>query len=216
MEHRKRAILIFSKSPESGKVKTRLRPFLTDEQCLSLHIALLRDTINKCSAVPADLFLYLTAHTPLTFITDLPVKIQEGADLGERMRNAFSENLANYKKVLITGIDSPGYPISAFEEAFLALDHYDLVLGPCDDGGYYLIGLRKMIPQIFENVPWGTSEVLKTTLALSPRTMTTLLPLSYDIDLPADLDRLRQDVQNNKDPNLQHSRKFLRDLRAES
>src|SRR5262249_42716792 len=142
MEHKKRAILIFSKSPEARKVKTRLRPFLTDEQCLLLHIALLQDTIDKCSAVDADVFLYLTAHTPLPFTTDLPVKIQEGPDLGERMRNAFSENLANYEKVIITGIDSPGYSVNIFEEAFAALDHYDLVLGPCDDGGYYLIGLR--------------------------------------------------------------------------
>ena len=208
-----RAILIFSKSPELGVVKTRLQPFLTPEESLEFHIALLKDSIQKALQVDADPILYLTSDRELPFSPGIQVREQKGSDLGERMRNAFSETLQLYGRVLIIGIDSPTFPISAFEEAFQRLDNHDIVLGPSEDGGYYLIALAKNIPEIFAGVPWGTAEVLQITLRLLAEKKISLLERSYDIDQPDDLLHLQKDLKQNESPYLSNTREWFRRLR---
>ena len=208
-----RAILIFSKSPEPGLVKTRLQPFLTPEQSLQLHLALLKDSVQKALQVDADPILYLTSDRDLPFSPGIQVRKQNGSDLGERMLNAFSESLQSYGRVLIIGIDSPTFPISAFLETFQRLDNHDVVLGPSEDGGYYLIALTKTIPEIFTGVPWGTSEVLNTTLRLLGGKKISLLERCYDIDQPDDLTRLEQDIKQNNAPYLSNIREWFQEFR---
>ncbi len=203
------AILIFSKSAESGNVKTRMRPFLTDEQCLSLHLALLRDTIAKTRMLDADLFLYLAGTAPLPFDPAIPVRIQTGRDLGERMQTAFFEILKTHSRVVITGTDSPAFPPDLFQQAFDALEKNDLVLGPAEDGGYYMIGLRKLIPEIFSEIEWGSSAVLEQTLAKLGNRKLLLLEKQYDVDEPEDLVLLQRDAASGDAMYLHHTREWL-------
>lgn len=205
----KDAILIFSKSAEFGNVKTRMRPFLTDEQCLSLHLALLRDTIAKAGLQDANLFLYLAGTASLPFDPGIPVRMQKGRDLGERMQTAFFEILKTHSRVVITGTDSPAFPPDLFQQALDALEKNDLVLGPAEDGGYYLIGLRKLIPEIFSGIEWGSSAVLEQTLAKLGNHKLLLLEKQYDVDEPEDLILLQRDVASGDAPYLHHTREWL-------
>ena len=193
---RSRALLVFSKSAERGNVKTRLRPVLTEEQCLALHLALLKDTIERVMQIEARHYLYLSSDVPLPFASAIPLRLQSGSDLGQRMENAFRETLAEHQSVLIVGTDSPALHPSVFNDAFAALDSSDLVLGPTEDGGYYLIAARSVIPEAFHDIPWGTPEVLSQTLKATGSRKVTLLPAHYDVDQPADLQRLMEDRQN--------------------
>jgi rSAM/selenodomain-associated transferase 1 len=146
--------------------------------------------------IEADHYLYLSGLAPLPFESPIPVRHQLGADLGQRMENAFRETLAQHQSVLIVGTDSPALHPSVFNDAFAALNSSDLVLGPTDDGGYYLIAVRSIISEAFHNIAWGTSEVLSQTLSAVRSRRITLLPPHYDVDHPDDLKRLARDAQN--------------------
>jgi uncharacterized protein len=204
-----RAILIFSKSPEPGRVKTRLQPFLDEEKSLQLHIALLKDSIQKTLQADADPILYLTHSSDLPFVPGIQVRVQKGDDLGERLLNALQETLRLYAKVIVIGTDSPAFPLSAFNEAFQRLDHHDVVIGPSEDGGYYLIAFASLIPEIFRGVPWGTPEVLNATLRLLGKRKVSLLERCFDIDLPADLERMKQELKQNDAPYLSYTREWF-------
>lgn len=188
-----RAILIFSKSPEAGNVKTRLKSILGEENCLRLHIAMLKDTLQCCSEVKAAVILYLTKPVGLNFPCVVPTRVQVEGDLGFRMQQAFAETLESFQSVIIVGTDAPGLTPDILRQAFDALGRHEFVLGPSSDGGYYLIGLNRMIPGIFEDIPWSTPEVLRLTLS---RKTACLLPELYDIDVPEDLGRLRNELDS--------------------
>ena len=187
-----RAILVFSKTAELGKVKTRLRSALTEEECLRLHQSMLQDTLGCCSHVAAQTILYLTtpSHPPFA----VPVRYQTQGDLGARMKNAFQENLDLFERVVIVGTDAPALTPAILEEAFQSLEAHNLVLGPTEDGGYYLIGLKQIVSEIFENIPWSTPSVLPFTLERMGARPVHLLPRLYDIDLPENLKRLERDL----------------------
>ncbi len=205
----KDAILVFSKSAETGNVKTRMRPLLSDQQCLSLHLALLQDTITKIRKLVADPYLFLAGSTPLPFDPGIPICRQRGGDLGERMQTAFSEVLMTYNRVVITGTDSPAFPPHLFQQAFDGLETHDLVVGPAEDGGYYLIGLRKVLPEVFTGIDWGSSAVLQQTLVKLGHRTALLLEKQYDVDEPEDLIRLQQDAASSNAPYLHHTREWL-------
>lgn len=189
-----RAILVFSRAAEHGSVKTRLRPAIGDDGCLALHLAMLQDTLDCCAASGTPVALYVAGDAGLPFTVPVPVRRQSEGDLGLRMQRAFEENLATFEKVVIVGTDAPGLTPSIIEEAFEAMERKDLVLGPSKDGGYYLIGLRRMIPEIFANIPWSGPEVLKRTLAHAPADAAHLLPALFDVDVPGDLERLEREI----------------------
>jgi rSAM/selenodomain-associated transferase 1 len=174
-----------------------LRPTLSEEQCLELHLAFLKDTLQCIRQVDAQSYLYLSDEIGLPFSAGIPVRMQTGSDLGQRMENAFREVLRDHDSAVIVGTDSPTLTPSTITAAFQELDSADLVLGPTDDGGYYLIAAKVVIPQAFREIAWGTAGVLaKTIAALEPYGYkVTLLETSYDIDLPADLERLAGEQQ---------------------
>jgi uncharacterized protein len=208
LRRQSQAILIFSKFPRLGHVKTRLKPFLTDQQCLDLHVALLKDSIQKALQTTGDPILYLTENLDLPFSAGIQIRQQSGEDLGERMSNAFRESLNLYDQVLIIGIDSPTFPLSFFQEAFRRLENHDIVLGPSEDGGYYLIALSKPIPEIFQNIPWSTEKVFTMTLERLATRKVSLLERCFDVDQPADLQRLRNELKDV--PYLSNTREWFR------
>jgi rSAM/selenodomain-associated transferase 1 len=202
-------IVIFSKSADAGTVKTRMRPLLDEERCLSLHLSLLQDTLLKLRDFAP--VLYLSGSGNLPFDPGVPVRNQSGADLGERMMRAFQIELQEHSKVMIIGIDSPTLSRDQIRIALAALDHHDVVLGPSEDGGYYLLGLRAMVPDLFVDVPWGTSMVLTRTLEKISDLAYCLLEPCFDVDVPADLARLESELVALGHSDLEHVRKWMSD-----
>jgi rSAM/selenodomain-associated transferase 1 len=118
---------------------------------------------------------------------------QRGADLGARMENAFRKCFAmGYREVMVIGTDTPWMGVERVRRAFVELRTNDVVIGPAEDGGYYLLGLRKMEPEIFRRIPWSTERVLELTLKVIEREKLKdkLLRRDFDLDRPEDLKRV--------------------------
>ena len=191
-----RALLLFSRLPRLGRVKTRLTPRFTAQEALALHRALLADSIDllrRCGeATGASCWLYLSEAGDLegdlsTHLGPTRVRIQQGADLGERLLQAFRECLeGGHAKVVVLGSDSPHLPGSYVARAFEELDRGEIVVGPARDGGYYLVGASRTFPSLFAGMPWGTSQVYRETVRRGRREGITItsLPAWDDVDLP--------------------------------
>ena len=188
------ALILFARDPVLGKVKTRLSPFLKDKEILELYICFLKDSIDKIRQVNgADLFLGIASFDKSGFFrgvqgADIQLFSQQGESLGDRMLQAFQDRFSEgYKRVVIIGSDSPSLPLSYIRQAV----HFDkdLVLGPSTDGGYYLIGMREKVVDVFNGVDWGTDLVLLETchLLLEKGVSLELLPVWYDVDNSRDL-----------------------------
>ena len=195
-------ILIFAKAPEPGYVKTRLIPALGAEGAALLYTRLLQQTIE--SVMAADLSsvqLWCAPDSTHAFFQqlasqyDLRLCDQSGADLGERMRRAADWALKESAAVLLIGADCPLLSGAHLAQALQWLmDGEDAVLGPAEDGGYVLLGLRQSSAVLFEDMPWGGEQVLEITrgrLAGSGWCWQELEPL-WDIDRPVDFERWQQ------------------------
>ena len=196
------AVVLFARDPVLGKVKTRLSPFLDDETILQLYTCFLHDSLDKIRQVEnADLFIGISPSNQSGFFTGMPgsdmrIFVQEGKELGDKMRRAIQDRFAEgYEKVVIIGSDSPSLPVSYIERA-LASDK-DMVLGPSTDGGYYLIGMKGALTEVFEGVTWGTEKVLQETCdhLVQNGVPLELLPVWYDIDSPEDLKFFKTHLQ---------------------
>jgi uncharacterized protein len=191
-----------AKAPVPGAVKTRLVPPLTEAQAAELSRALLVDLLGQARELgSAAAYLYYTPSEVESLMRRLAgdgfdLRVQCGADLGERMQNIFSELwAAGHRKVVLIGGDIPALPIAYLVQAFewLEVQERRVVLGPSQDGGYYLVGLNQPVPEIFRDMRWSHCEVLAQTLVkLSALNIETRhLPMWFDVDTPADLKRLR-------------------------
>lgn len=187
------ALIIFIKNPVLGKVKTRLAATVGDVTALVVYKELLDHTKKITLLIDADKFLFYDDFLQREdeWSTDRFIKhLQKGNDLGERMYNAFEYTFLNkYQKVIIIGSDCVDLSASAIEDAYLHLDESNVVIGPAKDGGYYLLGMKELHQSLFKNILWGTSEVLKQTLAIcrSQHLNYSLLPTLTDIDVENDL-----------------------------
>ena len=188
------ALLIFIKNPEKGKVKTRLARDLGDDKALQIYRALLAHTREVALSVSAERFLFYSEYVPES--DDWPAsgfdkRLQKGADLGERMYRAFVQVLERHERAVIIGSDCPQLQASIVEEAFARLEEFPVVLGPAEDGGYYLLGLHRPEPSLFHDISWSTESVLEQTLqrvaALGQEAF--LLPRLSDVDRAADWER---------------------------
>ena len=187
------ALIIFVRNPELGKVKTRLAQTIGNENALSIYNQLLLHTMNTTAALKCDLFVFYD-----TIISDDDIwkntiynkKIQVGNDLGERMKNAFQElfNLG-YKNCIIVGSDLFDLQAKHIELAFDKLEKNEVVIGPAEDGGYYLLGFKKIIPTIFLNKNWGTKTVLEDTLKDLTTFSIEFIETLNDIDTIEDLEK---------------------------
>ncbi|MEE8329313.1 MAG: TIGR04282 family arsenosugar biosynthesis glycosyltransferase [Thermodesulfovibrionia bacterium] len=193
----KKALIVFAKTPVKGRIKTRLQPHLTPEKILNLYKSFITETMSRCLRLKdAEIFLGSYPTKDNDFMKELTKKHniksfnQRGKNLGERFVNAFKDRFKQgYGKVVIIGSDSPLIPVENIKKAFLKLTKNEFVLGPSCDGGYYLVGASKVIPEVFYNIPWDTGRVLNRTLGKlnSLDIRFSLLPFWYDIDTIEDL-----------------------------
>lgn len=192
-----KALIVFVKAPIPGRVKTRLQPHLAPGKIVELYKSFVTGIISRCVRLKGiDKFLGCYPAKDNDFFRGLAktYKIQcfnqRGKNLGDKLVNAFKDCFKKgYTEVVIIGSDSPSIPTGYIKKAFLKLKKNDFVLGPCCDGGYYLVGAKKAIPKIFHNIPWGTDKVLNKTLEElnSLNIRFSLLPFWYDIDTIEDL-----------------------------
>ncbi len=184
-------LLIFTRNPELGKCKTRLAASVGDETALAIYIFLLEHTVAVTKDLKVSKEVYYSAAIREGDLWDPLIyqkKIQWGSDLGERMANAIKAGFkAGYKKIAIIGSDLYDLSPEDLEEAFKMLQTNDFVLGPASDGGYYLLGMTHFIPDIFKNKDWGTSTVLKDTLADLKNKNVYLLETKNDVDVLEDI-----------------------------
>ncbi|TVZ26781.1 hypothetical protein JM83_1771 [Gillisia sp. Hel_I_86] len=184
-------LLIFTRNPELGKVKTRLAKDLGDQTALDIYKFLLDHTVAVTSSLPITKEVHYSETIRENDIWDASIyqkKQQVGEDLGDRMKNAFIEGFKNgYSNIIIIGSDM--YDINSKElmDAFKELDAKDFVIGPAEDGGYYLLGMRKLEPAIFANKEWGTQSVLKATLQDIDRENIAILEVKNDVDYYSDI-----------------------------
>jgi rSAM/selenodomain-associated transferase 1 len=166
-------LVVVAKEPVPGKVKTRFIPQLSPADAAGLYRCSLHDRITEISALNGvDRAIAYTPEDARDTFTELSLDgfelfAQRGKGLGEKLNNIFQDNLARgYQAVSIVDSDSPDLPKSIINESFglLLSKQAEVVLGPCHDGGYYLVGLRKPYPELFRNIPWSTKNVLSTTL----------------------------------------------------
>ena len=205
------ALAVMAKAPRAGKVKTRLSPPLTPEQAAALNVRFLRDTTESLSTIPgtAGLICYTPVGDESLFAGLLPVTFalvpQRSEAFGERLLAAAQDILAiGYGAVCLIDSDSPTVPAAAFRQAVEALAKPGdrVVLGPSDDGGYYLIGLKLPHAEPFERINWSTSSVLEETLERCREAglEVVLLPTWYDVDDAQTLDTLTQELLNDVAP----------------
>ena len=203
--------ILFARTPVPGRVKSRLLSRLTPEQACALHCAAANDTVALLAETLAHpaLWLFLSeapsgseAGGPLAGGMVLPSRfrctVQTGGTLGDRMGAAFARALSSgARRVVIFGSDSPTLPRSVPPLAFHHLQESDLVLGPADDGGYYLIGCRRFDPALFEGVEWSTPRTCAQTLANAAKLgyRTALLERWFDLDTWSDIGRLLADAR---------------------
>jgi rSAM/selenodomain-associated transferase 1 len=167
MENRN-LLIIFTRNPEFGKCKTRLAATVGDEAALNIYTFLLEHTV----AITKDLAVEKQVHYSVKIrendLWDKSVyskNKQEGPDLGMRMQYAFKQGFEQgYKNIIIIGSDMFDMNQTDLEVAFEALNRSNFVIGPATDGGYYLLGMNKLMPELFQAKTWGTSSVLEHTL----------------------------------------------------
>ena len=201
----RRALLVIAKRPAAGQTKTRLSPPLSFGQAAALYECFLRDTLDVARRVPnvTRFINYLPQAAEDYFralAPDFDLLLQAGDDLGERLDFALTHCLKDgFDRAVIMDSDSPTLPAKYAGHAFDALVDADVVLGPCADGGYYLIGLKKPQPRLLRQVTMSTPFVVRDTLDLARQEnlRAALLPEWYDVDTVSELDQLRGELERD-------------------
>jgi rSAM/selenodomain-associated transferase 1 len=202
------ALAVMTKAPQAGRVKTRLTPPLSPEEAAALNTCFLRDTaaaisLTANSEKAQGVGVYTPVGSEAAYDDILPPEFilvpQRGDQFGERLMAATNDLLQlGFGSVCLIDSDSPTVPATAFAQAVGYLSRPDdcVVLGPSDDGGYYLIGLKKPHCELFQEIEWSTDRVLEQTIAAARKMELTvhLLPAWYDIDDRATLSRLCQEL----------------------
>lgn len=185
-------LIVFTKNPVKGEVKTRLAKSIGDSNALVIHNALTQKTVEVLNTVKAFKSVYFSKEEERNSVWKnacQSVDVQKGKDLGARMSHAFQDSFyKGFEKTLIIGSDLWDLTLEDIEKGFKALDKNDLVIGPAEDGGYYLIGMKIPHKELFESIHWGGNQVLKDTLKKCRDKKIKLLNEKNDIDLWEDLE----------------------------
>jgi uncharacterized protein len=216
----RRALIVVGKAPEPGLTKTRLVPRLSAEAAAELYCAFLLDAIDLGAQLDCQrLSVVHPRGAALTLKKLLPALVhlieQPSQGLGEALAFAFERHFAEgFERVVLIGSDNPSLPAGPVEEAFAALDTHDLSIGPSADGGYYLIGMRRADLGVFNDIDWSTSRAYAQTLAQARRLGLRVHAVTewYDIDTPADLERLQVELQSTDESVAPHTRAATRRL----
>jgi uncharacterized protein len=215
------AVAIMAKAPQSGEVKTRLCPPLSFDTAAQLYRCFLLDKFAQVKALqratpvvsysPADSRSTFEALAPDHFVL-IP---QHGDDLGARILSTFEQLFRQgYTQVIVIDSDTPTLPVAYLERALqlIAAGENDVVLGPTEDGGYYLIGLRQSYPGLFEQMPWSTPAVFSETCRRSAQYGLKVVCTEpwHDVDTPDDLMRLAASLGQLQHGGARHTGQFLR------
>ncbi len=191
-------LIIFTRYPEPGKTKTRLIPALGPERAAILQQRMTEHTLAQAQLLQASSAIALEVrftggdrYLMRSWLgTELAHRSQGEGNLGQRMTQAFQSAFrAGMQRVVIIGIDCPDLDAIILSKAFQELQQHDLVLGPATDGGYYLIGLRRFVPELFQDIAWSTDRVWQQTIAIAQQHHLSVgsLPPLDDVDRPEDL-----------------------------
>lgn len=187
---KKKLLIVFVKSLQIGKVKTRLAKTIGDLGAFEVYKELVLITDKVTSIIDFDKIIYFSDSIDQTRWITSEKRVQIGIDLGDRMKNAFDDGFKNgYQKIILIGSDLPQISKEIIMKGFDELENSDVVFGPAQDGGYYLIGMNTVYESIFENKPWSQPNLLKTTLAELKQQMTnfSMIETLNDIDTFEDL-----------------------------
>jgi rSAM/selenodomain-associated transferase 1 len=217
------ALIVFAKAPAAGQVKTRLTELLTEAEAARLYEAFLEDTLARQAAFAerhgAALRLYHAGPDWPERLTPERADLhrQRGEELGARMAAAFRDTFAaGADAALIVGTDGPTLPPSFLDEALDALerDTDAVCIGPSADGGYYLLGMRRPCPPLFEDMTYSHGSVFDDTLARVAEAgrAPAVLPKWYDVDRPADLHRLAAELSDDAHAPAPHTRRRVQAL----
>ena len=189
----KNLLLIFTRNPELGKCKTRLAATIGDEAALDIYKFLLRHTasITHNLEIAKEVWYSETIwENDVWNNSNYEKKLQSGHDLGERMAQAFTEGFKNgFERIVIIGSDMYDLTQKDLKNAFTLLEKHDFVVGPAEDGGYYLLGMTRFEANLFKEKQWGTSSVLKNTLSDLEKNNYVLLQERNDIDLYEEVEK---------------------------
>lgn len=187
----KELLIIFTRNPELGKGKTRLAATVGKHKALEIYKFLLAHTRKITKHLSSGLQVWYTEKVWLEDEWSNEIydkKLQKGADLGIKMKQAFQEGFeAGFEKIMIIGSDMFDLTKADLEYAFMQLETNDFVVGPAADGGYYLLGMTSLKPELFEKKEWGTKTVLKDTLNNLKKEKLHLLPVKNDVDIYEDI-----------------------------
>lgn len=213
---------VFAKYWQPGSVKTRLAVTEGKTVAAKLHTEFLLVTLRRFAATGEQRVL---GFTPAAYEAefrnlagpDWILQPQREGDLGERMQQYFQDAfLAGQDRVLLIGADTPHLPLAVVQQAYATLDRAEIVLGSSSDGGYYLVGVNRPVPEIFVDIDWGSSRVWEQTIQKLQGLNCSFaeLPSWYDIDQRADLDRLLRDLSSPSlvDPHLIRLRNRILEL----
>lgn len=194
-------VAVFAKAPVAGLVKTRLIPLLGAEGAAALHERLVRHAMAIAVAAdvgPVELWCAPDERHPFfagfARAAGVALRVQVGADLGERMRHAFDTALSEGAAMVLIGSDCPAMGAIDVRRAVAALATHDVVLVPAEDGGYVLVGAARPVPSMFDGIDWGSDAVMTQTrerLAAAGARFCEL-PELWDVDRPADYTRMQQ------------------------
>ena len=197
-------LIVFTRNPEIGKVKTRLAKSIGNEAALTIYETLIDHTKNVVSTLDTDIAVYYSeeiSEEDLWSHLNCSKHLQLGRDLGKRMQNAFMDAFEKgYQRVQLIGSDLFDLTSDLLMKGFEQLNNHTVVIGPAHDGGYYLIGLTKIPGGIFENKSWGTNSVFRETLTELKHETVFLLETLNDIDIYEDLQHhpnLMKLIKNN-------------------
>lgn len=201
----KRAIIVFTRVPVPGQTKTRLMPYFSPQECARLHTCFLKDIARQCKDTQADLFVCYTPDDKGNalkniFGEDAIYFPQMGESLGEKMYEAIQTVLAgDYDSCVLIGTDVPEIRRADFDYAFRLLDVHDVVLGPTADGGYYLVGMKKPVREVFENQTYSHASVLENTAEAARQAGYTVgfARELHDMDEKEDIREFRNRMRKN-------------------
>lgn len=228
LKSKQNALIIFVKLPHLGQVKTRMQPELSTEVSLNLYKAMGRDLVGHFSQSHYfDFFIHFWPENARGEMQswlgmNLNYIPQQGSDLGERLKNSFSNAFQqNYQKVCIIGSDLPTLNEKDILMAFEKLESSNVVLGPTMDGGYYLIALKKLYLQTFENIDWSTELVLRQTLLrIQQQNLSVFqMDIQQDIDIFEDVIYLWNKILQNENKlkqEISNTFTVLKDIFVES
>ncbi|WP_455052688.1 TIGR04283 family arsenosugar biosynthesis glycosyltransferase [Mogibacterium sp.] len=213
-----KAIILFTRIPEAGKVKTRMMPYLSPNECKELQTCCIKDTLSSINMEDVDIYVNYEPSGDLTLLKQICGDCvcyleQQGDGLGARMTNAIKHVLSKgYKSTILVGSDIPSINSEDLIEGFKVLESYDAVVGPSKDGGYYLIGMKEILPGLFENKKYGHGTVLEELLAVAQKEAITVGTISdhQDLDTREDLLDYMAQMRHYKNKKETCTSRFIR------